>query len=202
MYVIAVTGGMCSGKSAACDYFASRGAIVLSLDEIAHVALEPGLIAYERVVEEYGAAVLDGDGRIDRGALATIVFADEAALRRLNRIVHPVVLKEVVEGITSLRLMERPPRVVVLEIPLLVEAPVFADVADTVLAIQAPAEARLRRAIDAGMDPLDASRRIARQATDDERSALAQHCISNDGTFDEFLANLEEYWDDMGPRGA
>lgn len=202
MYVIAVTGGMGSGKSFACDYLASRGAIVLSLDEIAHAALEPGSIAYDRVLSEYGPEILNGDARIDRGALATIVFADEAALARLNRIVHPVVLKEVVEGITSLRLMERPPQVVVLEIPLLVEAPVFADVADTVLAIEAPAEERLRRAIEAGMDPLDASRRIMRQATDNERSALAEHAINNDGTLEEFRERLEAYWEDVAPRDA
>lgn len=202
MYVIAVTGGMGSGKSLACEYLQSRGAIVLGLDEIAHAALEPGSPAYDRTIEEYGAEILAPDGRIDRGALATIVFADEAALARLNRIVHPVVLREVVEGITSLRLMERPPRVVVLEVPLLVEAPVFADVADTVLAIQAPAEERLRRAIAAGMDPLDASRRIMRQATDDERSALAEHSIMNDGTTEEFLEKLEAYWDEVAPRGT
>lgn len=202
MYVIAVTGGIGSGKSTACRRFAERGAIILNLDDIAHQAITPDQPAYKRIVEKYGTEVLDGEGRIDHGALALLVFEDETSVNEINRIVHPAVLKEVVEGITSLRLMERPPQVVVLEIPLLAEAPVFADVADTVLALTAPADIRLKRCVDAGMDALDASRRMARQATDDERVDLAQHVIDNDGTLEEFLGRLDDYWDEVAPRGT
>lgn len=202
MYVIAVTGGMGSGKSFACDYFRSRGAIVLNLDEIAHHAIEPSGVAYERIVERFGPEILEHNGSVDRGALAALVFSDEENLDVLNRIVHPIVLREVAEGITSMRLLERPPQVVVLEVPLLVEAPIFADVADTVLSIEAPSDVRLRRCIDAGRDPLDASRRISRQATDDERSSLSQHVIVNDGTREEFLVELEAYWDEVAPLDA
>lgn len=202
MYVIAVTGGIGSGKSVACRHFAERGAIVLSLDDIAHGVIAPGEPAYDRIIERYGPEVLGEDLRIDRHALADRVFADDGEIRDLNRIVHPSVLKEVVEGITSLRLMERPPRMVCIEVPLLAEAPVFADVADSVLALSAPADARLKRCIEAGMDPLDASRRIARQATDQEREDLAQHVIVNDGSLEQFLGKLDEYWDEVAPRGT
>jgi len=202
MYVIAVTGGIGSGKTLACRHFAERGAIVLSLDDIAHQSIAPGQPAYDRIVERYGPGVLDGSGRIDRGALAALVFEDDAEVQAINRIVHPSVLKEVVEGITSLRLMERPPAVVVIEVPLLAEAPVFADVVDTVLAINAPADVRMRRCAEAGMDPLDASRRIARQATDEERAELARHVIDNSGTVEEFLGKLDAYWEEVAPRGT
>ncbi len=195
MFVIAVTGGMGAGKSVACKHFGERGAVVLSLDDIAHQSIAPGEPAYDRLVEKYGASILDEELRIDRHVLAQRVFADADELRELNRIVHPAVLKEVVEGITSLRLMERPPRVVVLEIPLLAEAPVFADVADSVLSVTAPADARLKRCIELGLDPLDVSRRIASQATDQERADLAQHVIVNDGSLEEFLGKLDKYWD-------
>ncbi len=199
MYVIAVTGGMGSGKSEACEYFRGRGAIVLDLDDIAHRVIEPGGLAYERLVERFGQDVLADDGKVDRAKLAEIVFGHADTLQDLNRIVHPAVLKEVVEGITSLRLMERPPRIVVLEIPLLAEAPVFADVADTVVALSAPVDVRLRRSVQAGMDPLDASRRIARQATDDERSALADYTINNSGTLEDLRRCLDDYWSEVAP---
>jgi len=202
MYVIAVTGGMGSGKSLAASYFSSRGAIVLDLDDIAHRVIEPDGLAYERIVGHFGSEVLEHNGSIDRGALAALVFTDDANLTVLNRIIHPVVLKEIAEGINSMRLLERPPQVVVLEVPLLAEAPIFADVADTVLAIEAPVDVRLRRCIESGRDPLDASRRIARQATDEERSALAQHVIVNDGSREQFLARLKEYWDEVAPIDA
>lgn len=201
MYVIAVTGGMGSGKSLACEYFLSRGAIVIDLDDIARRVIDPGGPAYERLVEHFGDDIIAPDGQIDRGALALLAFSNDAETGVLNRIVHPVVLREIVEGITNLRLMERPPQVVVLEIPLLAEAPVFADVADTVLAIEAPSDLRLRRLVDAGADPLDVSRRIARQATDEERAALAEHVIPNAGTTGEFIERLERYWDEVAPRG-
>lgn len=199
MYVIAVTGGIGSGKSLACEYFRSRGAIVLDLDEIAHRMIEPDGPAYRKVVERFGPGILEHDGRIDRGALAALVFADEGNLLELNRIVHPAVLKEVAEGVTSMRLFERPPQVVVIEVPLLTEAPIFADIADTVLAIEASPDLRLRRCIEAGRDALDASRRMARQATDEERSALAQHTIANEGSREEFLGKLDAYWDEVAP---
>lgn len=202
MYVIAVTGGIGAGKSFASDFFRSRGAIVLDLDDIAHQVIEPGGPAYDRIVERFGPEVLHADGTVDRSALAQLVFSDDATLMDLNKMVHPVVLKEVVEGITSMRLLEQPPRVVVLEVPLLAKAPIFADVADTVLAIEAPVELRLRRCVEAGRETLDASRRIARQATDEERAVLAQHVISNAGTREEFLGKLAAYWDEVAPLDA
>jgi dephospho-CoA kinase len=153
MFVIAVTGGMGSGKSLACEYFKSRGAIVISLDDIARRTMDPGGPAYDRLIERFGEEILEADGSIDRGGLATLVFTDETSLAELNRIVHPVVIREVMEGIANLRLLERPPRVVVLEVPLLVETPVFRDIADMVLAIDAPVAQRLQRSVAAGGRP-------------------------------------------------
>lgn len=202
MYVIAVTGGMGSGKSVACEYFRSRGAIVISLDDIARRTMDPGGPAYDRLVERFGAEILQSDEAIDRGGLAALVFTDETSLAELNRIVHPVVIKEVMEGIANLRLLERPPRVVVLEVPLLVEAPVFRDIADMVLAIDAPVAQRLQRSVAAGRDVLDASRRIARQATDNEREALADYVIVNEGTMEEYLRKLEKFWNEVAPSDS
>jgi len=202
MYVVAVTGGLGSGKSTASKYFAYRGAIVLDLDEIARGALYPGSDALAEIVKAFGDQVLQADGSLDRDELARIAFADAGSTARLNSIVHPVVLREVIEGITNLRLMERPPRMVVLEIPLLAEAPVLADVADTVLAIETPVERRIEHAVARGMDLEEAWRRVSRQATDADRAALADHVISNAGTVEDFLLHLKDYWDEVAPVGT
>lgn len=202
MYVIAVTGGLGSGKSVACEYFRSRGAVVISLDDIAHQVLVPGTPVYSAVVAQFGHGVVDSDSRIDRSALADAAFQDGEGTERLNAIVHPAVVREVSEGITNLRLMEHPPRVVVFEVPLLVEAPVFADVADTVLSLDAPEHLRIERVVAQGRSDSDARRRISRQATDAERAALADTVISNTGSLEEFLGKLEEYWDEVAPRDS
>ncbi len=202
MYVVAVTGGIGSGKSTASKYFKSRGAIVLDLDDIARGALYPGSDALAEVARAFGDQVLQADGSLDRGELARIAFADAGSTARLNSIVHPVVLREVIEGITNLRLLERPPRMVVLEVPLLAEDPVIADVADTVLAIETPVERRIENAVARGMDIDEAWRRVSRQATDADRAALADHVISNTGTVEDFLGQLKEYWDGVAPVGT
>jgi dephospho-CoA kinase len=202
MYVIAVTGGIGSGKSVACEYFRSRGAIVLSLDDIAHQVLEPSTPQYAAVVKAFGQEILDATGRIDRAALAAAAFEDRESTERLNAIVHPAVLREVAEGITNLRLMQHPPQVVVFEIPLLVEAPVFADVADTVLSITAPEDVRIARVVAAGRTESDARLRVNRQASDAQRAALADNVIANTGSLEAFLGRLEEYWETVAPRGS
>ncbi|MDA3936386.1 MAG: dephospho-CoA kinase [Actinomycetota bacterium] len=202
MFVIAVTGGLGSGKSTAAKYFESRGAITLDLDEIARGALYPGSEALAAVVEVFGTGILKPDGSVDRDELAKIAFADAGSTARLNSIVHPVVLREVIEGITNLRLMERPPRVVVLEIPLLPEAPVFAEVADTVLAIEAPLDMRIEHAVGRGMDLDEVWRRVSRQSTDEDRAALADHVIVNSGSMEDLLAELGRYWDEVAPVGT
>jgi dephospho-CoA kinase len=202
MLVIAVTGGLGSGKTTATDHFRTRGAIVLSLDEIAHQQLAPGTPAYERIVEAFGRDVVAEDGTIDRAALAEQAFESNENTALLNHIVHPSVLREVVEGVTNLRLMERPPTVVILEIPLLAESPVFADVADMVLTIHAPEPLRIQRAVAWGMEEADVRRRIARQASDAQRAAFADRVIANEGSLEEFLGKLDQYWDEVAPGGA
>ncbi|MBS3974675.1 MAG: dephospho-CoA kinase [Actinobacteria bacterium] len=202
MYLIAVTGGLGSGKSTACEFFQSKGAIWISLDALAHQLLDPGTCVYRQVVDSFGVEILDAQGKVERAKLADIVFRNLEARKRLNALVHPAVLRELAEGIASLRLMEDPPHVVVLEVPLLAEAPAFAELADTVLSIEAPEDLRIARAVASGRNRSDTLRRIAAQASDAERSALASTVISNTGSREEFFGKLEEYWDAVILRGA
>lgn len=202
MHVIVITGGIASGKSTACEHLQSKGAVVISTDAIAHGILASNSAKRDELVEAFGSGILDSSGYIDRKALAAIVFRDPQATTRLNAITHPAILRELSEGVAALRLLQSPPAVVVVEIPLLAEAPAFAEVADTVLAIEAPEGDRVERAVMWGRDEGDIRRRMALQATDAERSSLADTVIVNDGSVEELFGKLDEYWELVTSRGA
>ena len=202
MHVIVITGGIASGKSTACEHLQSKGAVVISTDAIAHGILASNSAKRDELVEAFGSGILDSSGYIDRKALAAIVFRDPQATTRLNAITHPAILRELSEGVAALRLLQSPPAVVVVEIPLLAEAPAFAEVADTVLAIEAPEGDRVERAVMWGRDEGDIRRRVALQATDSERSSLADTVIVNDGSVEDLFSKLDEYWESVTSHGA
>ncbi|MDZ4170433.1 MAG: dephospho-CoA kinase [Coriobacteriia bacterium] len=194
MNVIALTGGIGSGKSTAAEYFSSRGAVVVSLDEVARNTLTPGSAALAAVVAAFGEGVLSADGTLDRDALARRSFSSRQAAERLNAIVHPAVAREVGPALRELDMLPMRPEVVVIEVPLIVEAPVFAELADLVVAIEAPEEMRIARVVSRGMKEPDARARLACQATDAQRAELADDVIVNATTIRDFLSELERYW--------
>lgn len=197
MQVIVLTGGLGAGKSTAAEFFRSRGAVAIDLDDVAAKLLGPGTPLLALVADEFGGDdVLLADGRLDRPALARVAFATPEATRRLNAIVHPAVIREVGPSISDMRLLQDPPPVIVLEVPLLAEAPVFAELADIVVAIVGPESVRAARAIERGLPAEDAQRRIRAQATDAERSELADVLIVNDGPIERFTSALERFWEE------
>lgn len=194
MFVILVTGGLGAGKSTAAKYFGTRGAVVLDLDEIGHRLLRPGSPAHPALIAAFGEEVVAEDGTIDRPALAKLAFASHKSAAKLNSIMHPAVFKDIGPGLTQMGLLPAPPQVVVLEVPLLVEAPEFTEFADEVLAVVAPLEQRVARAVAGGMPEADARARIGCQATDEERIRIADHVVINAGTLEAFLDELERFW--------
>jgi dephospho-CoA kinase len=196
MLTIVLTGGLGAGKTTAADYFNERGATCITLDDIARRLLVPGSHELDSVIDAFGEGVLTEGGALDREALARAAFTSPAASARLNAIVHPAVAREVGPALRELDMLPMKPTVVVLEVPLLPEAPVFRELADQVLAIQAPVEVRVARSVARGMSEDDARSRIACQATDEERAELADDLIDNDGDLDSFLVSLERYWDE------
>lgn len=203
MRVITVTGGLGSGKSTAAEHFHSRGAVVVDLDDVAAKVLAPNSALLERVAAEFAEhEIVLADGRLDRPALARAAFASPSAARRLDALVHPIVARDVGVAIEQLRLMPEPPFAVVLEVPLLVEAPVFGQLADVVLAIVAPESLRLARAVECGMDPDDAQRRVQAQATDAERAALSDAVVVNDVPLERFFAELDAFWEEYVAVGG
>ena len=196
MKVVVITGGIGSGKSTAAEYYRGRGAVVVDADRVADHVLEKGSPVLDRVVAEFGPDVLLADGTLDRPALAREAFGSREATARLNAIVHPAVAREIGPAIADLRLLPDPPDVVVIEVPLLAEAPVFGELADDVIAIVAPQELRVSRAVEGGRAEPDVRRRLAVQASDAQRAALADVVIVNDADKERFLGELERIWEE------
>ena len=201
MYVLALTGGLGSGKSTAAQVFAERGAVVIDLDEIGKTLLTQAAVVRERVVGAFGEGILGADGLIDRAALAAAAFATEEGTARLNAIMHPAILAAVAGALDTLALQGEQPPAVVLVIPLLVESPLFLEPVDAVLAISANEDVRIERAMARGMSREDAENRLARQASDGERREIADYVIENDGDIESFQAAIGEFWDtEIAPR--
>jgi dephospho-CoA kinase len=186
---IGLTGGIGSGKSTVSALLTARGAVVIDADRIAREVVEPGTPGLAAVVEAFGGGVVGPDGALDRPALAAIVFADPAARRRLDGIVHPLVRARAVE----LAAAAPPDAVVVNDVPLLVETG-QAGSYDLVLVVEADPEVRVRRLVDRGLTEDDARARIAAQATDEQRRAVADVVLDNSGSREELAAQVDRFW--------
>jgi dephospho-CoA kinase len=187
---IGLTGGIGSGKSSVARRLAELGALVIDADLVAREVVEPGTDGLRAVAAEFGAGVLDAEGRLDRPALAAIVFGDEAARGRLNGILHPRIRARAAERIAA----APAGTVVVQDVPLLVETG-QAGAYDLVLVVEAPPELRVQRlARDRGMPAEQARSRMAAQATDEQRRAAADVVIVNDGTPERLRADVDRFW--------
>lgn len=203
MYVLAVTGGIGSGKSTATGLFSSLGAVAIDLDDLAKRLIAPDGPLVTQVAAAFGPAVLDADGEIDHAKLATVAFADAEAARGLDAIVHPGVYAAVAGALDALLETPQPPSVVVIGIPLLVESPIFFDLVDGVLAISSDEDARVGRLMERGLAEDDVRARMALQASDAERRDVADFVIENDRTIEDFEAELLEFWArEMAHRAA
>ena len=175
-FVVALTGGIASGKSAVAARFAARGAGVIDADVVARELVAPGQPALAEIVAAFGAQVLDADGALDRRALRERVFADAAARKRLEAILHPrvrVALRE--------RAMAIEAPYALLVIPLLVESGHY-DWVDRVVVVDAPrAMQRTRLIARDGIDASLADAMLDAQASREQRLAIADDVIDNDG---------------------
>ena len=190
---VGLTGGVASGKSTVAAILAELGAVVIDADAIAREVVAPGTPGLEAVVAEFGPALLTPDGALDRPAMGRLVFADEAARRRLEAIVHPLVI----ERMAALEAAAGEDDVVVHDIPLLAEGG-RADTFDAVVVVDAPRDLQLERMLgDRGWTREDAESRIAAQATREERRAIATHVIDNNGSLARLRASVEAVYDEL-----
>jgi dephospho-CoA kinase len=189
MLRIGLTGGIGSGKSTVSALLAQRGAVIVDADRIAREVVEPGTPGLVAVVETFGPHVLAADGSLNRPALAGLVFADPVARQKLDAIVHPLVRARAAE----LAAAAPPDAVVVHDVPLLVETGQAASY-DVVLVVEADSETRVARLVQRGLAEEDARARIAAQATDEQRRAVAHVVLDNGGTPEQLAAQVDRFW--------
>jgi dephospho-CoA kinase len=203
MYLIALTGGIASGKSVVSKRLGELGAVVVDADVLAREVVEPGTPGLAAIAEEFGAGVIAPDGALDRAALGAVVFSQPDKLARLNAITHPAVWQRARELFAEAEAHD-PHAIVVYDVPLLVEAsgnrPLTFDV---VVVVQAAADERLRRLVELrGFDEGEAARRIGSQASDAARLDIADVVIDSNGTLDGTLRQVDALWDDVRARAS
>lgn len=196
MNLIALTGGIASGKSTVARRLTELGAHLVDADRLAREVVEPGSPTLTRIAQTFGEDVLDDRGALNRQALADIVFEDPEELGRLNAIIHPAITARGDEEIARLRALD-PEGIIVFDIPLFVEHPNDRGW-DAVIVVEAPDEMRVQRMIDyRGMTRQEALSRIAHQATNEERRAVADALIDASGTIDWTIEQVDRLWRDI-----
>ncbi len=195
MLRVGLTGGIGSGKSTVSALLARRGATVIDADLIAREVVAPGTPGLAAVREAFGDQVLLPNGSLDRPALGQRVFSNPAELSRLNAIVHPLVAAETAAQAAS---AERSGcRVLVFDVPLLVENGLQGLYDVVVVVATEPATQRARLSQDRGMAEADAQARIDAQAPLAAKLAAATHVLHNDGTLEELTAQVDELWNEL-----
>ena len=192
MLRVGLTGGIGSGKSTAAQRFRELGGVLIDADQLAREVVAPGSTGLAQIHQRFGDAVLAADGSLDRGALGQIVFADARARLDLEAITHPLIR----ERTRSLVKSAPPERIVVHDVPLLVELDMSAAYHLTVV-VGADEDIRVKRLTGGrGFAEADARSRVAAQASDDSRRAVADAWLDNNGTVEGLLAQVDALWRD------
>jgi dephospho-CoA kinase len=192
---VGLTGGIGAGKSTVADLFSQKGAVVIRSDELARQVIEPQTPGFQQVIDRFGKDFVNSEGYIDRAKLAQIVFQDDAALKDLENIVHPLVrskTNQIIDQHTS-------ETIIVNEIPLLLEKK-MESLFDFLVIVISSEKNRLERLAQRGLTTEQATARMSKQVSDDERKAAADFLIVNDGNLDQLEADVEKIWQTLQER--
>ncbi len=191
MLLVGLTGGIGSGKSTVAALLAEHGGVIVDADLIARQVVEPGTPALAALVERFGEKILNQQGELDRANLAELAFASDSARSDLEAITHPAINAE------FSRQMSAAPvdAIVICDVPLLTESDQARNRGyPAVIVVEAPLELRLDRLAERGVARADAQRRIAAQATDEERRQLATVVVDNSGDRETLAQRVNEVW--------
>jgi dephospho-CoA kinase len=192
---VGLTGGIGAGKSTVADLFSQKGAVVIRSDELARQVIEPQTPGFQQVVDRFGKDFINSDGYIDRAKLAQVVFQDDAALKDLENIIHPLVrnrTNQIIEQHTS-------ETIIINEIPLLLEKK-MESLFDFLVIVISSEKNRLERLSKRGLNKEQASARMAKQVSDEQRKAAADFLIVNDGNLDQLEADVQKIWQTLQER--
>jgi dephospho-CoA kinase len=196
LLLLAVTGGIASGKSTVANMLARLGAPMVDLDVIARIVVEPGKPAWKDIVSFFGEGILAEDGRLDRKKLSTIVFKDPAKRERLEHFTHPRVFDELARQVDSM-VHEISPGVVQVVVPLLFEVNVQ-GLFHKVLLVYVPRQTQMERLMQRdGIPKQEASRILDAQMDIDEKLSLADYVIRNDGSLEETRKQVLDFWQNL-----
>lgn len=174
--------------------FEERGAVVLDADKIARSVVEPGTPALAALVDRFGDGILRTDGTLDREALAALAFAGEDGRRDLEAITHPAIQAGFAQGIVD----APQDAIVICDVPLLAESEAArARGYAAVIVVEAPRDVRLERLEGRGLTREDAEARMAAQASDEQRRALATHLVDNAGSEVDLVPQVDAVWADL-----
>jgi dephospho-CoA kinase len=191
MLVVGLTGGIGSGKSTVAQNFAELGALVIDADQLARMAIERGTDGFADVLLRFGDEVIH-NGDIDRKKLAEIVFSDEGARKDLEGIIHPRVQALFAQAVADLDIDD----ILIYEIPLLVETGA-SEKFDYVITVESDIELRKARLLKKGLYISQIEKRMASQASEEARTAVADAVIRNDGDEDSLLRQVENLWESV-----
>lgn len=193
MYKIGLTGGIATGKSTVSGWMAQRGVAVIDADRVAREVVEPGTPGLQAVVEAFGKDVLMENGQLNRPALGSIVFNNEAKRKQLNAILHSYI-KARVDELEQMYINRGEPAIIY-DVPLLIEAGWYKDM-DEVWLVETDEATQIRRLKERnGLDEAEAACRIKSQLPLSEKRKYSQVIISNEGPMEELEAELEQLWE-------
>jgi dephospho-CoA kinase len=189
--LVALTGGIATGKSHCLDRLAQLGAVTISADQLARAAVAPGTRGLDLVIERFGRGVLHEDGTLNREALAGVVFADAAARRDLEAIVHPRVYDEIREWASG----DYPPgTILIADIPLLYETGRDRDFEQVIVAACRPDQQLARLVGRDGLTPAEAQQRVDSQMPIAEKVGRATYVIDTSGTYEDTDRGIQSVW--------
>jgi dephospho-CoA kinase len=194
MLIVALTGGIGSGKTMVGEIFAELGALVIDSDQLAREVVERGSKGFDLIVTEFGDEILK-NGDLDRAALASLIFKDPKKRAKLEEITHPLIRQSFAKIVSS----AGSESIIINQIPLLVESKHDYKF-DHVITISAPEKIRTERLIKRGLTLTQIEQRMKAQATDTQREVISDTLIVNDKSEQELLAQVEKVWESLGNK--
>jgi dephospho-CoA kinase len=194
MLIVALTGGIGSGKTMVGEIFAELGALVVDSDQLAREVVERGSKGFDLIVTEFGDEILK-NGDLDRAALASLIFKDPKKRTRLEEITHPLIRQSFAKIVSS----AGSDSIIINQIPLLVESKHDYKF-DHVITISASEKIRTERLLKRGLTLTQIEQRMKAQATDTQREVISDTVIVNDKSEQELLAQVEKVWESLNNK--